>query len=161
MSHEPLTHTILHSSTASFQLQLTQPTHRLAAVIAVAVAVIDVPQVRDFFGSPDALHAAFWVQPQQQDALNQQAQQPAANSNSSPHQQQQQRQPQQQQPWLQIDHAAVHQLHEKLQACHDDAVKDACCSACERVLLHMSVCAKQHKPNPGFCRQVRWWSVLV
>lgn len=154
-------------------------------------------QVRDFFGSPDALHAAFWPQQQQlqknaegQPDSNGQVSQannstatasgspaglshssqasPAANNhgnggtNSSsssngmdgPQQQQQQQHREQQEPWLQLDQAAVNELHRRLQSCHDDKVKDACCSGSEKLLLHISVCAKQHKPNPGFCRQV-------
>lgn len=133
--------------------------------------------MRDFFGCPDALHAGFWIHqqpaqttPQQQQqqqngqaainassnssssaaAINSSSQESQAANNSSPGKQQQQPQ----QVWLQIDHAAVDELHQKLQSCHDDAVKDACCSACEKLLLHIATSAKQGKPNPGFCRQV-------
>jgi hypothetical protein len=49
----------------------------------------------------------------------------------------------------------VEELHSKLQSCRDDAVKDACCSACEKLLVHIATSAKQGRPNPGFCRQVR------
>lgn len=38
-------------------------------------------------------------------------------------------------------------------------------AGCEKVMLHIAVCAKQRKPNPGFCRQVgvggRAYSVCV
>ena len=151
--------------------------------------------MRDFFGSPDALHAAFWTKQQQQQA-GQQQQQPAvqdshtgtnnnatagtggsssspgrssqgrtsqaANNSSSSLTQQQQQQPsrpqqQQQQPlWLQIDHAAVEELHSKLLSCRDDAVKDACCGACEKLLVFIATSAKQGRPNPRVLfRQVR------
>lgn len=163
--------------------------------------------MRGFFGSPDALHAAFWPKQQQQQTgpsgQQQQQQQPAvqdthtgtnnnatsgsrtgtpavaaksgvgsrspgsssqgrssqaANNSSSSLTQQQShpsRQQQQQPLWLQIDHAAVGELHSKLLSCRDDAVKDACCAACEKLLVHIATSAKQGRPNPGFCRQVR------
>jgi hypothetical protein len=63
---------------------------------------------------------------------------------------------QQQQPsWLQIDPAAVQQLHDQLEACHSEAVRDALLEGGQQLLLHISDCFHQGKDNPGFCRQVR------
>ncbi|WIA41938.1 hypothetical protein OEZ86_009249 [Tetradesmus obliquus] len=125
--------------------------------------------IRTFFASPDALQAAFWPQQQQQQqdasdqtnsssngsSLPEQPQQPTSSSSATP--------PaaaaaaaklQQQPPWLQIDPAAVQQLHDRLEACHSEAVRDALLEGGQQLLLHISDCFHQGKDNPGFCRQV-------
>jgi hypothetical protein len=136
-------------------------------------------QIRTFFASPDALHAAFWPQQQQQQQQGTFPGQQSSSSSSSNPLQEQPQQPapdssspspavaaaavaaaaaaaklQQQPAWLQIDAAAVQQLHDQLEACHSEAVRDALLEGGQQLLLHISDCFHQGKDNPGFCRQV-------
>lgn len=140
-------------------------------------------QLRIFFGNPDALHASFWPAPNSNSSSpyngtahnNQQKQQDHQQSNGVDHQQQDNSnssntiQPSQQQEqqrhqlspvWLQIDAAAVQELHERLQAIHADSVRDAVMEGSQVMLLHLSDCAQKNVDNPGFTRQVKSRRVL-
>jgi hypothetical protein len=139
-------------------------------------------QIRTFFASPDALHAAFWPQQGQQQQQQQHSDDkpsssnPAGDPNNSSLSQQQEHPQQQsavsspaaaaagmqQRPaWLQIDHAAVQQLHDRLEGCHSEAVRDALLEGGQQLLLHISYCFHQGRDNPGFCRQVCYVLIMA
>jgi hypothetical protein len=50
--------------------------------------------------------------------------------------------------------ASVQQLHDQLQACHADVVRDALMEGAQQLLLYISDTAKSGVANLGFCRQV-------
>jgi hypothetical protein len=45
-------------------------------------------------------------------------------------------------------------LHDRLQACRSEAVRDALLEGGQQLLLHISDCFHQGRDNPGLCRQV-------
>eukprot|EP00879_Flechtneria_rotunda_P008144 GHRR01008529.1.p1 GENE.GHRR01008529.1~~GHRR01008529.1.p1 ORF type:complete len:494 (+),score=174.37 GHRR01008529.1:547-2028(+) len=78
-----------------------------------------------------------------------------SSSSSSPIAKHSSRKQQSQLPtWLQVDFAAVQELHDQLQSCKQESVRDALLEGSQQLLLHMTDACKQGLSNPGFCRQV-------